>query len=151
MLDPHKDLNVSDPAWKPYKEIEKTGKFNFKFGVSSKDLDQVLSEYDFGLLHMSWSPVFEYTYPQKFEYVVPNKLFAYLSAGLPVLVSSEMAYQSWLVSTFGLGLVQGRKINDDFYKEISDFDYKGFASRLTSFRQHNNMDFHLSRVLPEYS
>lgn len=150
LLDPHYDLAFDDPAWEPYRALEKTGKFNFKPGVSSKELHLVFKEYDFGLLHLTWNSVFESVYPQKFEYSVPNKLFAYLAAGLPVLVSSEMVYQSWLVSHFGLGLVQGRTIHDDLMKDMRDFDFKGFSQRLNEFRQHNNMDKNLSRVLPEY-
>ena len=151
VLDPHKQINMDDEGWAPYHELaQAVPAFRFRIGVDEGRMSDLLAEYDFGLLHPEWNPIFDYAYPQKFEYSVPNKLLTYLAGGIPVLVSRAFAYQSWIVESMGLGIVEEKVVQPDIGSRLLEFDFKGFSDRLSRFIINNSMERNLSRVLPEY-
>lgn len=139
LLDPHKQLDRRDPIWEPYWCLEKCGRFRFLPGVDSSRLPETLAEYDFGLLHMQWNPVFDFCYPQKFEYAVPNKCFAYWAAGIPILYSSSFVYSSWLVRYYDLGVIAGPQITQAIVEQMKHFSQQDFRHRIRKFCDENRM------------
>lgn len=76
--------------------------FHFHDPVSQEHLARELARYHFGIL-----PFFKELSEQseaKLEYATSLKLFNYLEAGLPIIVSRDIAYQSWLVERYGAGV-----------------------------------------------
>jgi hypothetical protein len=150
LLDPHKSLSMDDPAWAPYYELEKTGRFKFKQGVPFDKLHETLGTYDFGIQHFNWHASFDYAHPQKLEHMISNKTFSYISAGLPVLAWGQMGYLAWAVKTFGLGVVQEDKLDGNIQEVLRNFDFDEYSARVELFCEANNMGLNLSRLLPEY-
>jgi len=150
LLDPHKSLSMDDPAWAPYYELEKNGRFKFKQGVPFEKLHETLGTYDFGIQHFNWHASFDYAHPQKLEHMISNKTFSYISAGLPVLAWGQMGYLAWAVQTFGLGVVQEDKLDGNIHEILLNFDFDEYSARVESFCEANNMGLNLSRLLPEY-
>lgn len=89
--------------YEEYEVISKTNpRFHFHQPVAQEDLSRELSQYHFGML-----PFFRSLSEQsdtKLKYATTLKLFNYLEAGLPVMVSRDLGYQSWIVERFGCGI-----------------------------------------------
>jgi hypothetical protein len=76
--------------------------FHFHVPVAQQDLAKELSQYHFGLL-----PFFRGLSEQsddKLKYATTLKLFNYLEAGIPLIVSRDLGYQSWLVERYACGM-----------------------------------------------
>jgi len=109
-----------------YEEYEKLDDsnpwFHFHRSVSQQELTSELSKYHFGIL-----PFFRELSEQsddKLKYATTLKLFNYLEAGIPVIVSRDLGYQSWLIkrtqSGFFIDLDQLDAIRDIILK--TDYD-----------------------------
>ncbi len=106
--------------YEEYEAIAKTNaRFHFHQPVAQGDLSRELSQYHFGML-----PFFRSLSEQsetKLKYATTLKLFNYLEAGLPVMVSRDLGFQSWIVERFGCGIgieledlqQLGKKINPE--------------------------------------
>lgn len=93
-----------------YKLAEKNKFLHMHQPVSQSELSAELSMYDFGLL-----PFFQKDNGntiEKFRYATTLKLFNYAEAGIPVLVTHDLFYQSWITQRYGLGIAVDRQ---DFY------------------------------------
>lgn len=77
-------------------------RFHFHAPVAQEKLAGELAKYHFGLL-----PFFKERSEQsdaKLKYATTLKLFNYLEAGLPIIVSRDLGYQSWLVERYRIGI-----------------------------------------------
>ena len=88
-----------------YEEYEEKAKknalFHFHEPVAQHDLAKELSKYDFGIL-----PFFKNLSEQsedKLKYATTLKLFNYLEAGIPIIVSKDINFQAWMVERNGIG------------------------------------------------
>ncbi|MDQ3111268.1 MAG: hypothetical protein M3R17_15370 [Bacteroidota bacterium] len=89
-----------------YEEYEILSKenplFHFHAPVPQEKLSAELSRYHFGLL-----PFFKELSEQsaaKLKFATTLKLFNYLEAGLPVIVSKDLGFQSWIIERYGAGM-----------------------------------------------
>jgi hypothetical protein len=89
-----------------YEEYESIAKenplFHFHASVSQDKLSAELSQYHYGLL-----PFFKELSEQsatKLKFATTLKLFNYLEAGLPVIVSKDLGFQSWIVERYDAGM-----------------------------------------------
>lgn len=84
----NRDANI----YREYYELDKKEKyFHFHKPVPYKELSKEIAKYDWGL----WIHPEGVTYrtcPEKRKVSMGNKLFSYLEAGLPIIVSSHRAY-----------------------------------------------------------
>lgn len=86
-----------------YIDIAKKNKlFHYHEPIYQEKLADELSKYDLGLL-----PFFKHFSEQselKLKYATTLKLFNYLEAGLPVVVSKDISYQSWIIERNAIGV-----------------------------------------------
>jgi hypothetical protein len=89
--------------YEEYEEIAKENPFfHFHEPVAQQDLAKELSQYHFGIL-----PFFKELSEQsgdKLKYATTLKLFNYLEAGIPIIVSKDLGYQSWLTERYSCGI-----------------------------------------------
>lgn len=99
------------------KEYEEYSLFhpNFKIHapVSNSLLSKELSQYDAGIV--PFFKTMENMSTNKFKYSTALKLWNYIEAGIPIICSSSVQYQSWLVKRYNLGLT------------FSDSEFKNLA------------------------
>lgn len=77
-------------------------RFHFHAPVSQERLAGELAKYHWGIL-----PFFKELSEQstaKLKYATTLKLFNYLEAGLPIMVSKDLSYQSWIVGRYEAGI-----------------------------------------------
>lgn len=80
-------------------------RFHYHDPVKQEALAGELARYHFGLI-----PFFverSDQSPEKLKYATALKLFNFLEAGLPVVVSKDLGFQSWIARRSGAGLVVG--------------------------------------------
>lgn len=89
-----------------YEEYEAIAKknplFHFHQPVAQQQLAKELGKYDFGIL-----PFFKELSEQsvdKLNYATTLKLFNYLEAGIPIIVSSDLGFQSWIINRYKVGI-----------------------------------------------
>ncbi|EKD38832.1 MAG: hypothetical protein ACD_75C00595G0003 [uncultured bacterium] len=89
--------------------------FHLKRHLPIKELiDRIHNRFHFGLLIY----YFDHSLAvgiKHLESALPSKLFTYISAGLPVIISEELRYAASLVRQFGIGIV----VNRDQIKNLS--------------------------------
>jgi hypothetical protein len=76
--------------------------FHFHSPIGQQDLTKELSKYDFGIL-----PFFKNLSKQsenKVKYATSLKLFNYIEAGLPTIISEDIIFQNWILNRFGLAI-----------------------------------------------
>lgn len=135
-----------------YEEYEEMAKgnpyFHFHEPVAQEDLSRELSQYHFGLL-----PFFIEGSSQsatKIKYATTLKLFNYMEAGLPVLVSRDLYYQSWVLEHYQAGISVSR---DDFFKvreRLLSVDYAAMAKKLSESRSHAALSLQIPRLVKLY-
>ncbi|MGL4599631.1 MAG: hypothetical protein ACRCYO_19050, partial [Bacteroidia bacterium] len=131
-----------------YEEYETLAKqnerFHFHNPVKQELLAEELSQYHFGLL-----PFFKELSQQsdsKLKYATTLKLFNYLEAGIPILVSSDLIYQSWLIERMNVGL----SINIESIKAIRSIiltsSYSSFQQQTLDARAHLSLKNNIHRI-----
>lgn len=124
---------------------------NYRFlpGAMPWDLAQRLAEYDYGLMLYDCSGVV--IGEEHFRRLVPTKLFLYLEAGLPVLVSRRWTAVVEIVEAYGCGAV----IDDDARGRLPEILAGLDAARLRrgalEARDHLAMDRQIDRLLALYA
>ena len=135
--------------YEEYKQISVNNNyFHFHHSVSQDQLASELNKYHFGLL-----PFFKIDSGQsaeKFKYATTLKLFNYIEAGIPILVSEDLVYQNWIIKRSNAGLTIRE---DDIYrlKEIiSGIDYSALVAGLISKREEISLKTHIHRLFTFY-
>jgi hypothetical protein len=136
-----------------YTEYEKLsddkGFFHFHPSVSQDHLAVELNKYHFGLL-----PFFKKNSGQsaeKFKYATTLKLFNYLEAGIPVLVSEDLIFQNWIIKRSNAGMTIRPEDIFHLKKIISAVDYSAMVAGLIIKREEVSLKTHLPRLLEFYS
>jgi hypothetical protein len=123
--------------------------FHFHLSVSQDHLASELNKYHFGLL-----PFFQINSGQsadKFKYATTLKLFNYIEAAIPVLVSEDLAYQNWIIKRNNAGITI--KPGDIYHmkKIISSIDYSALVAGLIIKREEISLKTHIPRLIKFYS
>lgn len=142
--------SVMKVDYQEYEEIAKHSEyFHFHEPVSQTKLTLELSKYHYGLM-----PFFSATSGHsdlKYKYGTTLKLFNYIEAGLPILVSADVGYQSWIVNRYSLGKTVNNK--EDFKNVcqiIGDVPYDEQVRRLLANREKLSLKEHTPRLLEFY-
>jgi hypothetical protein len=122
--------------------------FHFHHSVSQDHLASELNKYHFGLL-----PFFQKNSgqsPEKFKYATTLKLFNYIEAGIPVLVSEDLVFQNWIIKRYNGGLTI--KLEDIYHmkKIISTIDYSEMVAGLIKHREEISLKTHIPRLIKFY-
>lgn len=136
-----------------YEEYEKIAEenpyFHFHAAVSQNDLGKELSQYHFGIL-----PFFKNQSQQsdlKLKYATTLKLFNYLEAGLPVLVSEDIIYQHWILNRYGCSLTLNFDSIDKIRDQIEGLNYTEMVKKVTAVRSNLSLKKHTKRLIEFYS
>ena len=87
---------------------------------------------------------------EKYKYATSLKLFNYIEAGLPVLVSKDLTYQSWIISRYGAGIVVGKSDMTRMKHVITAQDYSALVAGLLRRREEISLRVHIPRLLTFY-
>jgi hypothetical protein len=133
-----------------YEQIAKKNPyFHFHASVSQQDLSGELARYHYGMM-----PFFRVNSGQsdiKYKYSTTLKLFNYLESGIPILTSSDIVYQSWLVERYKLGIAVPKKEDfADIRKLIGKVPYETQVKNLLESREKLSLKNHTPRLLDFY-
>jgi hypothetical protein len=135
-----------------YEEYEQMSRhdsyFHFHHSVSQDQLASELNKYHFGLL-----PFFQIKSGQsaeKFKYATTLKLFNYIEAGIPILVSEDLVYQNRVIKRSDAGLTIREEDISRLKEIISTIDYASLVAGLMRKREEISLDMHIPRLFKFY-
>jgi hypothetical protein len=135
-----------------YKEYEQMSGhneyFHFHHSVSQDQLASELNKYHFGLL-----PFFQINSGQsaeKLKYATTLKLFNYIEAGIPILVSEDLVYQNWIIMRNNAGLTIREGDISHLKEIISTIDYSALVTGLIRKREEISLKKHIPRLFKFY-
>ena len=135
--------------YEEYEQIARTTEyFHFHQAVPQDAIAGELNKYHFGLL-----PFFSSHSDQsneKYKYATSLKLFNYIEAGLPVLVSADLTYQSWIACRYDAGIIIGKEDLAGIRQVILLHDYGSLVTGLTRRRAEISLKFHIPRLVKFY-
>jgi len=142
--------SVMKADYEEYKEIAKHSTyFHYHEPVSQTELSKELAKYHYGLM-----PFFLGSSGQsdlKHKYATTLKLFNYVESGIPILVSADVQYQSWIVNRYSLGKTLNSKEDfKDLRKLIGDIPYDEQVRRMLVNREKLSLKVHMPRLLEFY-
>ena len=135
-----------------YEEYESLARnhayFHFHEPVAQHELAKELSQYHFGIL-----PFFRELSEQsddKLKYATTLKLFNYMEAGIPVIVSKDLGYQSWLVERYSAGIGINMGDLQQIRKRIEEQPYEHVLQSVLQARDKLSLKSNISRLLSFY-
>lgn len=135
-----------------YEEYRHLGKsfpfFHFHESFPQQDLTRELSKYHFGVL-----PFFREHSDQsdaKLKFATTLKLFNYLEAGIPVLVSADLGYQSWVVRRNRCGFTISRNDLENLHKLLYLIPYSELTGRVIKARKLLGTSLKIKRLVNLY-
>lgn len=127
-------------------------RFNFFMGDMPQLINEKISRYDFGLMVYDFCGT--YSGDLHFKHLIPTKLFNYLEAGLPVLVSDRFKAVCSIVKEYGIGVIVNQKEIDYIPEIIETIDVAELKKNVITAREelqmHNNihrLTFFYERVM----
>lgn len=136
--------------YEEYEEIAKQNSFfHFHEPISQDQLAKELSKYHFGILFFFRGESEQSA--DKLKYATTQKLFNYLEAGIPILVSKDLGYQSWMVERNGTGIVlPGKGSVDKLSEIIFKNNYASLVSQVIESRYKLSLKKNIRRLLDFY-
>lgn len=123
--------------------------FAYHLPVENKYITRVLSQY-----HMGWH-VFDLSNSiinmSNYSITMTTKFFDYLSAGLPIIVSRELAYLTELVVEFGIGIPVSFNELLHLRDIISQYDLDELRENVKKVQVEWSMDKHINRLVNFYN
>ena len=122
--------------------------FHFHPSVSQDELPAALNKYHFGILPFfkSQSGLTDI----KFKYATALKLFNFIEAGIPVLVSEDLYFQSWFIRRADAGIVIREADVNTLREVIERIDYPALVKQLSRKRESISLKTHTPRLLEFY-
>lgn len=141
--------NMSRVVYDEYYAMERElAYFHMHESLSPEKLNREISQYHYGLI-----PFFNEDTnrsPLKRYYSSSLKIFNYVEAGLPVLISKDMGHQRWILERYGMAIGLHKS---DFYaiEEKIDFvSYKKQVNSLMENRKNLTLENQIHRVSKFY-
>lgn len=135
---------------KAYLDLNASEKyFHFHEPLPMKQLIQEISRYDWGLWVHAEDPSSRTT-PDKMKTGMVNKMFTYLEAGLPVVVSDSRKYGVDVVNEHGLGFAINDKDWDKFDQLIAKHDISALNNHIKSKRKELSLQSNKSKLAELY-
>lgn len=132
-----------------YRKIAKVNPyFHYHEPVHQNELTQELSQYHFGFL-----PFFNEDHgrqPDKFIYSTSLKLFNYIEAGIPVIISDSHWFQRWILLRYSSGIVIGKKDIPRLGEIIGEYDYFNEQKAIYEKRKNILLGNKVNRILAWY-
>ena len=132
-----------------YKSIEKQNPFlHMHETVHQSKLAHELSQYDFGLIPFFFKDTIHSW--EKFKYSTSLKLFNYAEAGIPIISTKDIVFQSWIVERYGMGITINKTDIPNLKSIIGKMDYNLFLKNIEMNRPQISLSKHLPRLLKFY-
>jgi len=123
--------------------------FNFKSGLPPDEATKEFARYDFGaMIYLFGDGTFLDVHNRT---RLPGKVFTYLEAGLPILISEELQYPAKLIRDYEVGIVISQKDLDNLPKIIECYDYEKLKANVKKARRELFMGKHIGRLIEFYN
>jgi len=88
----------------------------------------------------------------KHKYATTLKMFNYMEAGIPILVSADVEYQSWIVNRYGMGFAVPHKEDfADIRRLINVVPYEEQVRKVREGREKLSLREHTPRLIRFYA
>lgn len=128
-------------------EMEKTNPYlNIYSSVPNFTLANEIGKYHFGILpnfKVDSYPIMDF----KLDMCTSNKFFNYLEAGIPIIVSDELKFMSWIVKRYQIGIVVKKGELNNLKNIIFEHDYKQMIENVIKVREKLSFQFNNKRLL----
>jgi len=129
---------------------ERFPNYRFLKGELPERIAEILSHYDIGLI------VYDYADkllvgPEHFKTLIPAKLFMYLEAGLPILVSRRAEATAEFVERHGCGIAISSAELHDLPNFLKGLDWLGLRRGVLAARERLSMDEQIRRLIDFYA
>ena len=137
--------------YEEYEEIAKhNSMFHFHTSVSQQQLAVELSKYDFGI-HLGFVNDSEHAQSSdKYKYCTTLKLFNFIEAGLPVIISDNLIYQSWILERYSAGVTINRKELLHLKNKLLEVDCEIRRKKLFDNRNKISLQKNIGRLISFY-
>ncbi|RMG82547.1 MAG: hypothetical protein D6707_02735 [Bacteroidetes bacterium] len=128
---------------------EKNQYFTMHKPVEPEKISQEISRYHFGII-----PFFDEDttrLPLKRRYCTSNKLFNYIEAGLPVLISEDMQFQLFLARKMRAGISMKKNDFINFQEKRKAIDYEKTVNELLKQRETYCLENQIGRMYYFYN
>lgn len=144
--------NAMDSSGKGFEEYldlsEKNEFFNYHFALPYDQLTSVLSRYDLGWFCFDFSHALESPFFHKTTF--GSKVFTYIEAGLPILVSPEQEYMCSVVEALGVGRALKFQDIENLTEILEGMDFDALSSRIAKVRKEMTWDTEIPRIIDFY-
>lgn len=143
--------NIPHDRYWEYIELDQQEKyFHFEKSLPYDKINAEIAKYDYGLwIHENhfMSGVTK----EKFKTAIGNKLFSYLEAGLPIILSSHIDHGKELVKRYGIGFAVKDEELDILNKKIDESDYDRIRKNVFKAREELSLNKQVSRLIQFYT
>lgn len=133
-----------------YEKLDKTNQyFHFHKPVSYSKLASEISQYDYGIV-----PFFNDSgalNDEKMKYATSLKIFNFLEAGLPIIISGDIIYQSWLATRGGAGVEISKNDISHLGEILKQLNYKELAENVSVYREKLSLLRNIPRLQEFYT
>lgn len=156
VLDPSKHGTITyedlgNPTWAAYGNlVDRYPRFRFENGVPVDEVARRLNCYDFGIVLLTLDPKVLRVKESKFRFQVAGKFYAYLEAGLPVIVNAEFETMARIVTEHDIGFAVHSSEIDSVAERIASLDYARMADNVKRFNERHNMGTEIARLIGLY-
>jgi hypothetical protein len=137
------------PDYEEYYEIAaKNPYFHMHNPVSHHELTKELAQYHFGVL-----PFFREDSElkeDKMVYATSLKMYNFLEAGLPVVISRDIGYQAWVIQRGKAGKLIQKGDVPQLRSELEALDYAALLAQVNEYRSSLALSVHVPRLIQQY-
>jgi hypothetical protein len=83
----------------------------------------------------------------KLDMCTSNKFFNYLEAGIPIIVSDELKFMSWIVKRYQIGIVVKKEELNNLKNIIFEHDYNQMIENVIKVREKLSFQYNNKRLL----
>lgn len=142
---------LGEPAMEVFHNLAKEyPEFRLLPGVPQDKLAETISGYDFGLILAEMDRSISWCSDDQFDHCVGTKLFAYLEAGLPVIVNAEYGYMTEILERDGMGFGLHSSELATAGPRVCGFDRQGAVEKIKAFNAVHGMDNEIHRLIGLY-
>jgi hypothetical protein len=137
-----------------YEEYEAIAKknplFHFHQPVAQQELAKELGKYDFGI-HLGFVNDAEHAQSvDKYKYCTTLKLFNFIEAGIPTIISDNLIYQAWILNRHCAGVEISRFDLESLPVKLNSVDYKKLQKDLLEKRNLLSLKINTQRLAAFY-
>lgn len=145
----YNSLDITGEGYEDYIRLAEGNElFDYHFCIPFYEFLPVLSRYDFG-----WAS-YDFIHGDRFDYYIKTtmgkKIFCYVNAGIPTLVSPELAHMCRYVRDHDIGICVGTGDWPDLKKNLSSLDMSRFQKGIDAVRNDLSIDRQAERLASFY-